>query len=536
MREFLSKLGFSGGNFDFKDVKCQEFLFDLYLKDKLSLDELYLKLGLESEEFLKTLAKYYKMEFLSFENYDENFKLPLNLLLEFKILPIKTDEENVYIARAKPFSLELLERIQSLFRDKFVKAVISDCFKISKALNRLRIKEELKNLSLQLKEEWEDNFKQENQSSVSKIFDFILKEALNLNSSDIHIESRKNDALIRFRVDGELQFFCILEKEIYQALVFHIKFLTHLNVAEQRKAQDGNFELKLENQNYDFRVSTLPLIYGESVVLRILKHDEKFLELKNLNFLDSHLKALQKAISSSYGMILITGATGSGKSTTLYACLNALKSIKKKIITAEDPIEYKMQGIQQILLNPKAGLEFNNALRAILRQDPDIIMIGEIRDEQSLDIAIKSSLTGHLLLSTLHTNDSISTIDRLLDMKAKPYLIAQALSLIVAQRLVRKLCIFCKRKSEKKYTLFQGQFYESRGCEHCNYSGYSGRDLVAEFLVIDENLKELIRENVGKKRILEYARKQGFQTMLECGLQKAKEGLTSIEELQRVLD
>ncbi|MCH5336313.1 MAG: type II/IV secretion system protein [Campylobacter sp.] len=535
MKEFLSKLGFNDENFDFKDKKCQELLFALYLKDELSLDELYLELGLKSEEFLKALAKYYKMEFLDFESFDEKLSLPIALLLEFKILPIKSDDKNIYIARAKPFSLELLERIQGFFRDKFVKGVIGDCFKISKELNRLRIKEELRTLTLKLKEEWSDKLKAQNQSSINQIFNFILKEALDLNSSDIHIEARKDDALIRFRVDGELQFFCILEKEVYQALVFHIKFLTHLNVAEQRKAQDGNFELKLENQNYDFRVSTLPLIYGESVVLRILKHDKNFLELKNLNFLEKDLKALEKAIFSSYGMILITGATGSGKSTTLYACLNALKSIKKKIITAEDPIEYKMQGVQQILLNPKAGLEFNNALRAILRQDPDIIMIGEIRDEQSLDIAVKSALTGHLLLSTLHTNDSISTIDRLLDMKAKPYLIAQALSLVVAQRLVRKLCVFCKVKSKKKHD-FEGEFYESKGCEHCNHSGFLGREVVGEFLVIDENLKELIRENAGKKRILEYARKQGFKTMLECGLQKAKDGVTSIEELRRVLE
>lgn len=536
MKEFLSKLGFGDEYFDFRDVRCQKFLFDLYLGDKLGLDELYLELGLRSEEFLRALAKYYEMEFLDFKNPDEDLKIPLNLLLEFEILPVKTDESNIYIARAKPFSLELLEKIQSLFRDKFVRGVIGDSFKISRELNRLRVKEELRTLSLKLKEEWADKFKLENQSSVSQIFDFILKEALELSSSDIHIEAGKHDALIRFRVDGELQFFCTLEKEVYQALVFHIKFLTHLNVADQRKAQDGNFELKLEGQNYDFRVSTLPLIYGESVVLRVLKHDENFLDLKNLNFLDADLKALQKAIFSSCGMILITGSTGSGKSTTLYACLNTLKSIKKKIITAEDPVEYKMQGVQQILLNPKAGLEFNNALRAILRQDPDIIMIGEIRDEQSLDIAIKSALTGHLLLSTLHTNDSISTIDRLLDMKAKPYLIAQALSLIIAQRLVRKLCVFCRIKSKKTDTSFEGQFYESKGCEHCNHSGFSGRELVAELLVIDQNLRELIRENAGKKRILEYVRKQGFKTMLECGLQKAKEGITSIEELQRVLE
>lgn len=532
MRELLANLGLSRENFNFYEAK--ESLFELYLKDKLNLDELYLELGLKSEDFLKALAKHCKMDFFDIENTEQTCNMPLNLLLEFQILPVKSDAKSLYIARAKPFSLELLEKIQSLFRDKFIKAVLADSFKISKELEKIRIKEELKSLSLKIKAEWSENLRQENQSSISQMFDFILKEALNLNSSDIHIEARKDEALIRFRVDGELRFFCILDKEIYGALIFHIKFLTHLNVAEQRKAQDGNFELCLAGQNYDFRVSTLPLLYGESVVLRILKHDESFLELENLHFLPSDLAVLKKTLNTPYGMILITGATGSGKSTTLYACLNALKSIKKKIITAEDPIEYKMQGVEQILLNPKAGLDFNNALRAILRQDPDIIMIGEIRDEQSLDIAIKSSLTGHLLLSTLHTNDSISTIDRLVDMKAKPYLIAAALSLIIAQMLVRKLCVFCREKG-KKSEFFEGEFYESKGCAHCNFSGYSGREVVAEFLVIDEHLKELIRENSSKKKILEHAKKQGFKTMLECGLKKARDGLTSVEELLRVL-
>ncbi|VUA73950.1 Type II secretion cytoplasmic ATP binding protein (PulE, ATPase) [Campylobacter coli] len=234
-------------------------------------------------------------------------------------------------------------------------------------------------------------------------------------------------------------------------------------------------------------------------------------------------------------MILLTGPTGSGKSTSLYACLNELKSIEKKIISVEDPIEYKMPLIQQILLNPKAGLEFNNALRAILRQDPDIIMVGEIRDEESLDIAIKASLTGHLLLSTLHTNNAISTIDRLIDMSAKPYLIASALRLVIAQRLVRKLCPKCKQKSTKVYEI-KGDFFEAKGCEYCHHSGYQGRELISECLYIDEEIAQVIREGGYKNKILELAKVKGFQSMFEQGLQKAKEGITSIDELLRVLN
>lgn len=276
-------------------------------------------------------------------------------------------------------------------------------------------------------------------------------------------------------------------------------------------------------------------MYGESVVIRILKHDLNLLNLNRLDFNEKDLSLLRKNIHFPHGMILLTGPTGSGKSTTLYACLNEIKSIQKKIITVEDPIEYKMSLVQQILLNPKAGLDFNNALRSILRQDPDVIMIGEIRDEQSLDIAIKSALTGHLILSTLHTNNAISTLTRLIDMNAKPYLLASSLNLSIAQRLLRKLCPYCKKQSYKKYKEFDGVFYESKGCEFCNYSGFSGRQIIVEVLDINDDIKELIRTHKGEKQILEYAKNHGFKNMFENALEKAKEGFISLDEIVRVL-
>ena len=341
--------------------------------------------------------------------------------------------------------------------------------------------------------------------------------------------------MIRFRVDGVLLVFLVLELEIYQALIFYIKLLAHLNVAEQRKAQDGSFSLMMSALKYDFRVSTLPLLYGESLVLRILEHKQDFLNLDKLELDESILSKFKKQIHAPYGLILLTGPTGSGKSTTLYSALNEIKSTQKKIITAEDPIEYRLPLVQQIILNEKAGLDFNNALRTILRQDPDIIVIGEIRDEESLDIALKASLTGHLVFSTLHTNDAISAITRMLDMKAKDYLIASALSLVIAQRLVRKLCEHCKRKSAKHYNEFEGDFYEAVGCELCKMNGYFGREMVSEFLFIDEEIAELIRTNAKTSEILSYARKKGFKTMFEVGLQRAREGKTSIDELLRVI-
>ncbi|TKX31439.1 GspE/PulE family protein [Campylobacter estrildidarum] len=510
-------------------------LFENYLNQKINLEQIYQNFGIKSEDFLKNLASFLNMKYIELNDLDEKFceSFPFNILFKFQILPIK-NANILYVVSAKPCSLELLEQIKIFTDIEKIEVVLTDEFKILKILNNLRIKDELKKLSVKLRLEWQEGVK-ESQTCISQIFYFILEEALKINTSDIHIESKVNDALIRFRVDGVLLKFVDLEKDIYEALVFYIKFLAHLNVAESRKAQDGSFEFTFKDKKYDFRISSLPLLNGESVVIRILKHDKEILELEKLNLGKINIEILKKNLYAPNGMILLTGPTGSGKSTTLYACLNALKSIEKKIITAEDPIEYKMPLIQQILLNSKVGFEFNNVLRAILRQDPDIIMIGEIRDEESLDIALKASLTGHLLLSTLHTNDALSTIDRLLDMKAKPYLIASSLSLIIAQRLVRKLCPRCKQKSNK-YEQFQGEFFEAKGCEYCHQSGFMGRELVVESLNIDDDIAQAIRENKSKNEILKLAKDKGFQTMFEQGLQKAREGITSIDELLRVLN
>nr|WP_252197012.1 GspE/PulE family protein [Campylobacter vulpis] len=532
--EFLKNLGFEEELKEgFKDENLRHFLFELYLKDELDLNALFLNLGVKSEDFLRALAQYLHLEFVEFETIDENLcdSFAFSLLWQNQILPLQKDDANLFILSAKPLNLELLNKIEHLFRSKFIKNALCDSYQLEQNLNKLYIKQKLKELSAKLKQELNANFKENEQSSVSLLFDFILQEALKLKASDVHIESLENGALIRFRVDGVLRVFCHLEEELYQALIFHIKLLAHLNVAESRKAQDGSFNKSFESVEFDFRISTLPLQKGESVVLRILRQDLELLSLENLHFSKQNLALITKNIQKPFGMILLTGPTGSGKSTTLYACLKSLACVEKKIITAEDPIEYKMPQIQQIALNAKAGLDFSNALRAILRQDPDVIMIGEIRDEESLDIALKGAQTGHLILSTLHTNDALSTIERLLDMRAKPYLIASSLNLIIAQRLARKLCPYCKIQKFKNEEVF----YEARGCEKCDFSGFLGRELLSECLELDEDLKELIRKNASKNELLIYAKKRGFLTMYELGLEKARLGIISIEELMRVV-
>lgn len=520
---------------DFDFEKDKSILFSLFLDDKLSFKDIIKNFNINKNNFLKDLSKYLNVKF--FEINDEKLIniFPIKVLLDFKFLPIKQEQDVLYIAFLKKYDLETLEFLQNFIKDYFINVCVFNPLIIEQKLNNLYIKYKINDLEDKLNEELSINSNQENQTYVEKIFNFIIKEAINKNASDIHIEANFDDALIRFRIDGVLNHFYTLKTQSYQALNLYLKFLANLNVAERRNAQDGSFVLKINDLEYDFRISTLPLIYGESIVIRILRKDINLINLDKLDFCVNNLKLLKSNLNSSNGLILVTGPTGSGKSTTLYACLNYLQSMEKKIISAEDPIEYKLNLVQQILLNKKAGLEFNNALRAILRQDPDIIMIGEIRDEESLDIAIKASLTGHLVLSTLHTNDAISSIIRLFDMQAKPYLIASSLKLIIAQRLCKKLCPHCKIKSDKKYENIDFITYESKGCEFCNNSGVLGRELISEFLFIDENIKEMIRLNKNKDEILTYAKNNGFLSMEESALTKVKNSLISMEEFLRVL-
>ena len=477
-------------------------------------------------------------EFIELKNDEVSLNLykqmPLKWLKAHCALPFKESDEFVFIAFGKDFDRQILDKAQDFFKHKFIKAVRANAPQILGLLAEFELRDKINTLISELKFELENSQNSQGETAVSKLFELIIAQSIAKRASDIHIEPNENEAMIRFRIDGVLSEFISVEFAIYQALTFYIKLLAHLNVAEQRKAQDGSFSLSVNALKYDFRLSTLPLLYGESVVLRVLEHKKDFLSLENLEFETANLTRFKKRIHQPFGLILLTGPTGSGKSTTLYAALNEIKSIRKKIITAEDPIEYRLPLVQQIVLNEKAGLDFNNALRTILRQDPDVIVIGEIRDEESLDIALKSSLTGHLVFSTLHTNDAVSAIARMLDMGAKAYLIASALSVIIAQRLVRKLCEKCKVKSAKHYE-FEGEFYEAVGCEHCKMSGYVGREVVSEFLFIDENIAELIRTNAKASEILTYARKNGFQTMFEVGLQKARVGKTSVDELYRVM-
>ncbi|HEC1792480.1 TPA: type II/IV secretion system protein [Campylobacter lari] len=503
------------------------------------MSDTHQKLKNLSEYSLKEIASQYKMEFLNlnqtfdFEKYLHI--LPFSLIEQHDIFCFYEDDENIHIASFKPLEENVLEKIQNLYRFKTIKIFLCVFTQFEFLLERvkflIKFQNHLNRLELSLKsDENKDEF------LLEQFLNLILTYACFLRASDIHLEPLENEVYVRFRIDGELKYIHSFDAKSYQALLMHVKIIALLNVAEQRQAQDGSFSKIILEQKYDFRVSIMPLLFGQSIVFRILKQDGYVLKLDKLFIKEENLIQLKIYTNAPYGLILFCGPTGSGKSTFMHAILNEIEQ-SKKIITLEDPIEYKLKYAQQILLNSKAGFDFHKALRAVLRHDPDVIMIGEIRDEDSLDIVLKASLSGHLVLSTLHTNGAIEAIFRMKHMGAREYLIAHSLNLIIAQRLVRKLCE-CKEPNKEKFyfqnQVFEGKFYKAKGCVECMYSGYKGRLMVAEFLFLDHNLKNMIENNANYENILTYALKKGFLTLGMDALEKAKLGLTSIDELRKI--
>lgn len=387
-------------------------------------------------------------------------------------------------------------------------------------------------------------------ASIINLVGTLIENAYEMKASDIHIDPRHNDIRVRFRVDGVLQEIYKLPKNIHNEIISRIKVLSKLRTDEHQTTQDGRFRHNFENGDFiDLRVSVVPTYHGENVVLRILSDKEEKFSLEGLGFSKEDLKKIQNALKKTNGMILVTGPTGSGKTTTLYTLIKMLNTSDVSIITIEEPIEYSVENIEQIQVNPKTGLTFSNGLRSILRQDPNIIMVGEIRDSETAGIAVNIALTGHLLLSTLHTNDAATTLPRLLDMGIEEYLVASTVSLIIGQRLARKICPECKEEKElgeeEKKSLSETalgkhinnqKFFKGKGCEKCNGSGYAGRICINEVLVANEKIKELILRKATGEEIKKEAVKQGMTTMIEDGFNKAISGETSLEEVLRVVN
>jgi general secretion pathway protein E len=381
------------------------------------------------------------------------------------------------------------------------------------------------------------------EAPIIKLVNLFITRAVESRASDIHIEPFEDELKVRYRIDGVLSDVESAPKRLQAAIVSRIKIMAKLNIAERRLPQDGRIRLRVGEHEIGLRVSTIPILHGESVVMRILDTESIVIDLETLGFMPDVLSSFDKLIKKPNGIILVTGPTGSGKTTTLYGALDKINSPDKKIITVEDPVEYQLKGINQIQVKPQIGLHFANTLRHIVRQDPDVIMIGEIRDLETAEIAIQSALTGHLVLSTLHTNDTPSAITRLLDMGVENFLLSSTIRGIMAQRLIRVICPSCKEEDDSLDQMQELRalgvedstiLYKGKGCEKCTYTGFMGRMGIFELLVVDDEMRQLILKKADESRIRQTARKNGMKTLLEDGLDKIRMGVTTLSEIFRV--
>ncbi|MCP4108496.1 MAG: type II secretion system ATPase GspE [Desulfobacteraceae bacterium] len=383
------------------------------------------------------------------------------------------------------------------------------------------------------------------EAPIIRLVNRLILNAVELRASDIHFEPFENEFKVRYRIDGVLHEAESPPRRLQAAVISRVKIMSKLDIAERRLPQDGRIKLKIADKEIDFRVSTVPTLYGESLVMRILDRDTLVLDLQKLGFPQGLLSQYTELITQPYGMVLVTGPTGSGKTSTLYTTLAKINTPENKIITLEDPVEYQLRGVNQIQVSPKIGLTFANGLRSIVRQDPDIILVGEIRDRETAEIAIQSALTGHLLFSTLHTNDSAGTITRLLDMEVENFLLSSTLLGVLAQRLVRVICPNCKEQVEPDEKLLNSmnltryekagiRFFEGQGCEDCRYTGFKGRTAIFEYLAVDDDIRKEIIEQSSTEKIKKIAIRKGLATLRQDGWRKVEEGVTTISEVLRV--
>ncbi len=521
------------------------------------------KLGFVQEtEITKMLARQYRMPAVDLARFEVDPKIvkliPADVALKHLVLPLKRDGRTLTVAMADPTNLSVIDDLKFITRyDIF--AVIAGEYTLRTALDKYyeQVDQQLEGLLKEIGEEeggegdLEVVAQQEEDESaavtaddapVVKLINAILGDAVKRGASDIHLEPFEHELRVRYRIDGALQEVMKPPMKLKAALTSRIKIMSALNIAERRVPQDGRIKLKMGKRVIDFRVSTLPVLFGEKIVMRILDKGNLTLDLSKFGFEPKAEADLLKAILNPYGMVLVTGPTGSGKTTTLYSALSRINTMEVNIMTAEDPVEYNLMGINQVLVRNEVGMTFAAALKAFLRQDPNIIMVGEIRDIETGGIAIKAALTGHLVLSTLHTNDAPSTITRMIDMGIEPFNVASAVNLIVAQRLVRRICSACKEEHQyapEELKALGGDtkefagitFHKGKGCEQCNGTGYKGRAGLYEVMALSPELRRMILKGASTSELQEQAVTDGMLTLRMDGLVKIKKGLTTLEEV-----
>ncbi len=512
----------------------------------------------EETQLLKLLAQQMKIPFMELARHKLNeqtaHKLTEVQARRFRAILIEEGPSHFLAAMSDPTDLTRIDDLQALLNKPLRLAVVRES-DLMQAIDVIyRHAEQIESLAQEVGDASADQFDlasltetvDVSEAPVARLLQSIFEEAVKQNASDIHIEPEESLLRVRKRVDGHLQETVIRESRIAPALVLRLKLMSNLDIAEKRKPQDGRFNIAVNNRSIDVRLATLPVQYGEMVVMRLLDQSKGQLRLEQIGMHDDMLANFRELLAWPHGLLLVTGPTGSGKSTTLYAALNELNNESVKIVTVEDPVEYRLPRINQVQVNTKIDLDFASALRTILRADPDIIMVGEMRDAETAQIGLRAALTGHLVLSTLHTNDAIASAMRLGDMGIEPYLVASTLRGVIAQRLIRRLCDFCAKPQaptpQQKMWLQQvggdasHTFRAASGCEHCNQSGYRGRLGVFELLRLDDALADALRKNDPQHFIEQARRTKDYVPLALSALAYAREGKTSLDEVLRVAD
>jgi len=532
---------------------------DEVAKTGLPIERALEKLGFISEvDIASTVADSLGVPFIDLTDYlidSEVIKLvPEAVAKKYKAVPLFKIGDSLTVAMVDPEDVLAIDEVRMKSKVGTVEPVLSTEDMIHKVIDQYygslgSAAELVKGMT---KEKMESSAKQAKglsgiaeEAPVIKLVNLIIMQAVKDKASDIHVEPTEENVLVRYRIDGILHEVQELPKHLQSALASRIKVMAKIDIAETRNPQDGRIQVKMESKNLDLRVSTFPTLHGENIVMRILDKSSVLLGLSDLGLADKELKDFDKMIRHPNGIVLVTGPTGSGKTTTLYAALSTINSMEKNIITIEDPVEYEISLVRQTQINPRAGLTFANGLRSILRQDPDIIMVGEIRDKETADVAIQASLTGHLVFSTLHTNDAPGALTRLIDMGVEPFLVASSVIGILAQRLVRVICPKCKESYTPSDELLKSlglkekiELYRGRGhnCPQCRGTGFQGRIGIFELLVVNDEIKNMVTAKASANEIRKKAVANGMRVLYEDGIEKIKNGLTTAEEVLRVTE
>jgi type II secretion system protein E len=510
------------------------------------------------EDILRWLAQEYGLGFTSLDDVEPDRHIlslfPARILLKAELLPIRRVDGAVEIATSRLFATQGLDALKTL-TGLTLKPVLATGEAIQREMKKrlgvgadtIGTLDEEKAIQI-VDENAEDNnldAGEEDEASIIRFVNQVLKDAIDLRASDIHLEPFEDEFRIRYRIDGELQEIPVPPqlKQFQPAIVSRVKILSHLNIAEKRLPQDGRIKVRIDASDVDIRVSIIPMLHGEAVVMRLLRQNSTLRGLGEIGMGQRELDCFRRVLRMPHGIILVTGPTGSGKTSTLYTALNEINDAVRKIITIEDPVEYQLKGVNQIQVSEKAGLTFARGLRSILRHDPDVVLIGEIRDQETAQIAVQASLTGHLVFSTLHTNDAPGALTRLVDMGVEPYLVASSLEAVLAQRLVRLLCEHCK-KADRSPTAEafkaklgipkEATLYHEVGCRECRNTGFFGRRAIFEWMDTDEEIRKLILNNASSDQIRDAARRGGMKTLAEDGWRIVGMGLTTVEEVLSV--